>query len=40
MAFVGAALAGIALQALIAQVEGDAGIAPVASSSDISVGGL
>ena len=34
----GAALAGAA--ALIAQVSGDRGIAPVAASTDISVGGI
>jgi len=36
----GIALALLALQALLAQVGGDRGIAPVASSSDISVGGI
>jgi hypothetical protein len=35
-----ALLAVIAGQALVAQVEGDRGIAPVASSNDISVGGI
>jgi len=38
--FAGAALAVVAGQALIAQVEGDRGIAPVASSTDITVNGI
>jgi len=36
----GVALALFALQAVLAQVEGERGIAPVASSSDIDVGGI
>jgi len=36
----GAAAALLALQGLVAQVEGDRGIAPVASSSDIDVSGI
>ena len=33
-------VAAIAVQSLIAQVEGDRGIAPVASSTDITIGGI
>jgi hypothetical protein len=36
----GAAAALLALQAVLAQVEGDRGIAPVASSSDIMASGI
>lgn len=39
-AFVAAAVGVIAWQALVAQVEGDRGIAAVASSTDISIGGI